>query len=440
MFNRQICVITVFCIYILATSIAYSEFDDLQLSLYKNNPDAISQLQQGTLKWASVAWWGFNPEDSTDFLQSAIDSAANEVIVPNIGLPWIVRPIKLHSNQKITLMPGVVILAKKGEFKGSGDSLFSAEDVENLVISGYGAVLRMHKMDYQDKKQYEPAEWRMALSMRGCKNVIIEGVRFESSGGDGIYIGATDKRDHCEDVVIRDVVCYDNHRQGISIISAVNLTIENCSFINTSGTAPQAGIDFEPNRDNEQFKNILMKNCYIEGNKGAGILMYFKTLKKKSLPISIRVENCFIQSGFDHGIAIGAVADEGPGGEVIFKNCHIEGPQKGGIFIFDKSSEGVKIVFDHCSCGNTPQKCDSFPIKIYQMKKSSVSTIGGVSFNDCLIYDNCERSPIVVRAADKKCEVQNLVGTILISGNSLLTIKNETDRPIEQLSIQKVKD
>ena len=438
--NSRICMVMVCVTCIVGAGFAYTEPSNAQLSLYQKNPDAISQLQQGTIKWASAAWWGFNPYDSTELLQSAIDSYANEVIVPNMGLPWIVRPIKLYSNQKITFMPGVVILAKKGEFKGSGDSLFSAENVENLVISGYGAILRMNKKDYQDKKQYEPAEWRMALSLRGCKNVTIKGVRFESSGGDGIYIGATDKLDRCEDVVIRDVVCHDNHRQGISVISAVNLTIENCSLTNTEGTAPQAGIDFEPNRDNEQLNNILMKNCYIEGNKGAGILMYLNTLKKKSLPISIKIEDCIMKNGFDHGIAIGAVGDDGPGGEVIFRNCHIEGPQKGGVFIFDKSSEGVKIVFDQCSCGNTPQKCDSFPIKIYQMKKSLVSTIGGISFNDCLISDNCERSPIVVKAADKKCEVKNLVGTIFTNGNSLLNAENETDSFLEQLFIQQVKD
>ncbi len=439
MLNCRICMIMVCFICIFVVSFAYTDSNDTQLSLYQKNPDAISQLPQGTIKWASVAWWGFNPEDSTDLIQSAINSGASEVIVPNMGLPWMVRPIKLHSNQKITFMPGVVVLAKKGEFKGNGDSLFTAENVENLVISGYGATLRMNKKDYQDKKQYEPAEWRMVLALRGCKNVTIEGVRCESSGGDGIYIGTTKEQNYCKDIVIRDVICHDNHRQGISVISAVNLTIENCFLTNTEGTAPQAGIDFEPNRDSEQLTNILMKNCYIEANKGAGILMYLKPLKKNSLPISITVEDCMIQGGYDHGISIAAVGDDGPDGEVIFKNCHIEGTQKGGIFILDKSSERMKVVFDHCSCGNTPQKCDNFPIKIYQMIKSFASTIGGVSFNDCLVYDTCERSPIEVKAADKKCEIKNIVGTILINGKSLLTIKNETSSPIEQLFIQQVK-
>jgi hypothetical protein len=43
-------------------------------------------------------------------------------------------------------------------------------------------------------------------------------------------------------VVIRDVVAADNHRQGMSVISALGLLVENCSFTGTNGTAPQAGV------------------------------------------------------------------------------------------------------------------------------------------------------------------------------------------------------
>ena len=53
-----------------------------------------------------------------------------------MGQDWIVRPLRLRSNQKIILEDGVVISAKKGEFRGTNDSLFVARDVENLIIQG----------------------------------------------------------------------------------------------------------------------------------------------------------------------------------------------------------------------------------------------------------------------------------------------------------------
>ena len=425
--------ISFFCIF---NVYAYDIEDPI--SLYQTNQNAVLQVQQRKFIWASPVWWGFNAEDATDYLQSAIDSGAKEIVIPNMGVPWIVKPIKLHSNQKITLLPGVIILAKKGEFKGRGDSLFSADNVENLVISGYGAALRMHKKDYQNKKEYEPAEWRMALSLTGCKNVIIEGIRCESSGGDGIYIGATHKQNYCENIVIKDVICDDNHRQGISVISAKNLTIENCSLLNTSGTAPEAGIDFEPNGDDEQLTNIMMKNCYINANKGAGVLVYLKNLKQTSTPVSINIENCIMKNDNDHGIAVGAVSEDGPKGELIFKNCYIEGSKRGGIVVYDKSSKGLDVIFDSCICFNTPDKQKGYPIKINQWRKSITSDIGNVLFNNCIVFDVYMRKPVEFDTVDKNCDIQKVRGTILIKGNSLLSIENKTSKKVDALIIKKL--
>ncbi|MCX8064580.1 MAG: hypothetical protein N3G21_05335, partial [Candidatus Hydrogenedentes bacterium] len=138
--------------------------------LYKAPVEKVEELKPGDVKKVSACWWGFDTKDSTEALQRAIDFGAEEVVVPNMGSPWVVRPINLRSGLWLNIMPGVIIEAKKGEFKGKGDSLFSAVNIENLKISGYGAVLRMHKRDYQNKAIYEPAEWRMAISLRGCKN------------------------------------------------------------------------------------------------------------------------------------------------------------------------------------------------------------------------------------------------------------------------------
>ena len=37
-------------------------------------PDLVTKVQSGTLKEARASWWGFDREDSTKFLQTAIDS------------------------------------------------------------------------------------------------------------------------------------------------------------------------------------------------------------------------------------------------------------------------------------------------------------------------------------------------------------------------------
>ena len=45
-------------------------------------------------------------------------------------------------------------------------------------------------------------------------------------------------RNESENVVIDRVRCRDNYRQGLSIISAKNLTVTSSVFSGTNGTAP----------------------------------------------------------------------------------------------------------------------------------------------------------------------------------------------------------
>jgi polygalacturonase len=260
----------------------------------KADPAAVKEVLAGKRTEANAAWWGFNEKDSTDGLQAAIRSGAKRLIVPHMGKPWVVRPIKLESNQEIVFEKGVRILAKRGEFKGKGDCLFEARMKENITLRGPGAEFVMWKQDYR-KPPYEKAEWRMCLSFRGCRNVRVLGLRLAASGGDGIYIGrgtGDTAPKGCRDVLIKDVLCDDNYRQGISVISARNLLIENCVLQNTEGTAPAAGIDFEPNKPDEYLVNCVMRNCTLKKNASYGLVIALHFLKTSSEPVSIRIENC----------------------------------------------------------------------------------------------------------------------------------------------------
>ena len=54
---------------------------------------AIEEVMSGKIKEAKASWWDFNPIDSTEALQSAINSGASKVIVENMGAPWVVDMI-----------------------------------------------------------------------------------------------------------------------------------------------------------------------------------------------------------------------------------------------------------------------------------------------------------------------------------------------------------
>jgi hypothetical protein len=405
------------------------------------DPQAIQKVLAGTLSEANASWWGFNPKDSTEAIQAALDSGAEQVTVPYMGEPWIVRPLSLRGDQEVHFEAGVVVLAKKGSFLGRGDSLFTASAVENVVVKGYGATFRMRKTDYM-APPYEKAEWRMGLSLRGCRNLLIEGLRIESSGGDGIYIDGGGKKRFCEDVVIRNVTCYDNHRQGISVISAENLLIENCVFANTWGTAPGAGIDLEPDGDDQSLVNIVVRNCLFENNEGHEILVYPKNLREKAPNLSIRFENCLarktltsekpdgVAQGIGRkdeghgwsGISVAAVCDNGPGGYIEFVNCVVENSGKESVRIFDKSSHKAELRFVNCHFRNPwltahPEHWQPrVPIHLQIRRPHLSEDLGGILFDNCHVYDRVSRPAVLLDQVNSDHKLRKVTGTITVHG------------------------
>ena len=203
----------------------------------------VADVLAGKIEVANAAWWGFDEKDSTAALQGAINSGAKTVIVPYVGKKWIVKPIDLVSNQEIVFAPGVIVAAKKGEFKGDHDSLFRAAQKENITLRGYGARWQMRKEDYRDPNHYIRAEWRMGLMCLSSKDIEVLGLTIAETGGDGIYLGSSAAEfigipAYNRNIVIKDCIFENNYRQGISVIGAKNLVIENCVFRNTSGTPP----------------------------------------------------------------------------------------------------------------------------------------------------------------------------------------------------------
>lgn len=275
------------------------------------NPTAVQEVASGTRKEANAAWWGFDEQDASKTLQAALRCGAKKMTVPDMGKPWIVGPMFLESDQEVVFEKGVVVQALKGSFLGVNDSLFTADNKENITLRGDGAEWAMRKEDYR-KAPYGNGEWRMCLALLSCRNVKVSGLRLASSGGDGIYVGRSGKKDArpgCEDIHIKDVVCDGNYRQGISVISVKNLLIENSTFQKTDGTAPMAGIDFEPNKPDEFLINCVIRNCTFKENAGYGMLFELENIREN--PVSIRVEGCTSDQNNEGALYILAPKAEG---------------------------------------------------------------------------------------------------------------------------------
>ena len=381
----------------------------------RKNANAIQAALSQKPSVVKASWWGFDEKESTNALQAAIDSGAARVIVENLGKPWIVDKILLASNQELFFEKGCVVLAKRGAFKGKHDSLFAADLSQNISLIGHDATLRMWKDDYHTD-EYERAEWRHCLSIRSCTNVRIHGLTLAESGGDGIYLGVAQRGVANTNVHIKDVVCDGNNRQGISVISAQDLLIEDTVLKNTAGTPPKAGIDFEPNHASEKIVNCVMRNCVSENNAGAAYVLYLRPLDGSSSPISVRIEDC-VSRGTNWISASVTTSNGGPNGPpqglIEFVNCRFEDTGTAGISVRDVPAEACQVRFENCTvadASNDPKR--STPIS-FGAREGSTQDVGGVEFN-CTLVEPVDRPLMVFNDYTGDLKVLDVTGTLKV--------------------------
>ena len=110
--------------------------------------------------------------------------------------------------------------------------------------------------------------------------------------GDGIYFANlfTDG-DVIDNIKVTNSVMDNNRRQGVSISGGSNILFENCVFKNTKGTAPQAGIDIEPDEGYAEVTNLEIRNCKFINNAGHGV-----TCVKMGEDVDLACKNLFIEN------------------------------------------------------------------------------------------------------------------------------------------------
>lgn len=231
---------------------------------------------------------GDNLED-TDTIQKAINSISKQgggTVKFSKGIYLIdsLQSIQLRDNVTLKFEKGTIL--KSIPNSSERFELVRIHDVKNVNIIG-----NVEVVGERNEHEGVTGEWGFGISIRGSNDVYIENVNVRDFWGDGIYIGSTEKQNYNKNVVIKNARLHNNRRQGISIISAKDLKIINPVITNTNGTAPQSGIDIEPNHELEYLENIEIINMITENNKGYGLQIYLKNLRDSKNPISINVNN-----------------------------------------------------------------------------------------------------------------------------------------------------
>lgn len=166
-------------------------------------------------------------------------------------------------------------------------SMFYLENVNNITIDG-GKLIGDVRTHLGTK-----GEWGIGIYPIGSKNVTIKNIEICEFWGDGIdvqslysdYINKSTEG-HCENIIIDNVICKNNRRQGISIEAVKGITIKNSEFSGTGSiqyTAPGAGINIEPWHNAQIVTNIRIENCKIYNNKFA--ILYIPRKQKESYTV-----------------------------------------------------------------------------------------------------------------------------------------------------------
>ncbi|MFA5423196.1 MAG: right-handed parallel beta-helix repeat-containing protein [Phycisphaerae bacterium] len=322
----------------------------------------------------------------------------------NESIDYESHQIDLVSNLNVTFEDGVVVYAASGF--GNYEKLFRAIDKRNITMQaqGEGAVLKMRKDDYVT------GEDRMVIQLDGCENVHIKNLTLKDSGGDGIYIGPAWSEIECKEIVIEDVYIDNNRRNGISVTAVNGLIIEDSIVASSNGTPPESGIDFEPERDYFEMKNVVVKNTIIENNEGIGLYFnYFHEPNGWNDP-NFLFENIIVRNSKGVFVRSDVYDANGLTGEVKFKNVLVENNSQQGIQIL-KSKDHFNLVFENCVVCNTGK---TELASIYFNKSDQISFLGGVQFTNCQVFDIYDRPAV-------KC----LGGGILSDVNGVMYVQND---------------
>jgi hypothetical protein len=262
--------------------------------------------------------------DDTAAIQAAMDASAGQAVyIPSgtymvaagsndtslSGTATIVKgALQVPSNSKIILSPNATIKCITTSINsGSAFFIFLVDNVE--IIGGTVEGDRSTHTGVGGEQLH-------GIAIQGSTNVRITGVRAQNWWGDGIYVGGGNNKQPSEKVKLDKVFCFNNRRNGLSVVNVDGFTASNSDFNNTNGTTPECGVDVEPD-PGLYVRGAQFVNCRADGNTKDGFLSAPQGASVQAL----EMVNCFARSNGQFGFQTagdGATSIEA----VTLTNCH----------------------------------------------------------------------------------------------------------------------
>lgn len=303
-------------------------------------------------------------------------------------------------------------------------SIVNINRKENVSIIGGEIIGDVGKHNYVEGST---SEWGHGVYIYKSRSIAVSGLKVSKCIGDAFYISGPSESDiniydsASKQVVLKKCIMDSNRRQGISLIHAEDVIIEDCLALNMGQieyTAPSFGLDIEPNKNNS-VRNVRITHFVTENTK-ADCSVSSGGYQTNGI-VSNRYNILFEKCKFDKSMAIMSggvvVVDsdipglvvyprEMPDNPVVFKNCRIEGR---GLFFSSRTAgsftEGREPSYTFKYCDISPVSVYSYyPALIWGTDVKSLSKIN-LLFNNCSINlpAGHKKNDLIVGGFDVNC-------------------------------------
>lgn len=207
---------------------------------------------------------GDGVHDDTAAIQAAINALPADggtvLVPPGTYMVDTTRKINLRSSMLLLMDPDAILKAKTASV--ARHYILYVYNKADVEIAGGQLVGERDTHVYATSST---DEWGHGIQILGGQRVTVRDLRVSRCTGDGVCIGGS-----ASDVVIANIVSTQNRRQGLSITNCSNIRVYGSEFSHTQGTAPECGIDIEPDAG-YSCANVWIENCRMHNNAKYGI-------------------------------------------------------------------------------------------------------------------------------------------------------------------------
>jgi len=238
---------------------------------------------------------GNGVHDDTAAIQAAINSLPAEggtvIVPPGTYMIDTTRKVNLRSAMCLLMDPDAVLKAKTASV--ARHYILYINGKTDVEIAG-GQLLG--ERDTHVYTTSSTDEWGHGIQILGGRRVTVRDLRVSHCTGDGVCIGGGSS-----DVVIANIVSTQNRRQGLSITNCSNIRVHESEFSHTQGTAPECGIDIEPD-DGYSCSNVWIEGCRMNNNAKYGVNIW----KRVS---AVTIARCMLEANGSLGMGTNGCSD-----------------------------------------------------------------------------------------------------------------------------------